>query len=70
MIPLSLASKEEVAYKVATDLDESCSNCGSFTAPKSCSQVEGPVDPSFTCDKFQSADDASVVAEPTEPEAA
>ena len=63
MMPMDLKTKEEVAYKAATDLEQSCSECMSFKAPKTCTTVEGPVDPSFTCDQFTS-EDAAETAEP------
>ena len=64
MIPLDLTAKEDANYRAAKDLEKSCSKCQSFTPPKDCATVEGPVDPSFTCDKFMSEEDAGDVAEP------
>ncbi len=59
----TLESKEDVNYRAATDLDKSCSVCSSFTAPGTCAIVEGPVDKSFTCDKFSAESDPEAPAE-------
>lgn len=60
----NLLPKDEVSYRAAKDLEESCGACSYFSG-KTCSIVEGPIDASMVCDEFSPVNDE--VAETEEP---